>query len=809
MTPSSALDKLTRILLLEQEQGCNDRAVIGGLGRFLQFWERQARQELGPAHSARIDGVAQALAGYDGLARQAREAAVQSALSLLQGQDVPSAFPRQVAEPSPDRERQAPQPAKDREEARSDVEADSGEGLNAPVETIQGVGPARAKRLARLGVETVRDLIYHFPRRYDDFGQLKQINQLSLGEDVTVVGVVRQAQTQRARSGKGMFRISLSDGTGTIECTWFNQPHLEKSLQVGREIAVSGQVGEFLGRLVFASPEWEPLRRNLLHTGRLVPIYPLTEGLPMRWLRGLIRRILQEWVPRIVDPMPQKVLDSADLMDLRSAILQTHFPESRETLARARTRLCFDELLLLQLGVLQKRHAWRQENGPAIRVEPQVIEGFIQSLAFTLTGAQERAIGELLGDMAQTAPMSRLLQGDVGSGKTVVAVAAMLAAVRAGYQAALMAPTSILAEQHHHTVAAMLAGYPEIRCALLQGSLPAAEKERIRQELAEGQIDIAIGTHALIQDAVDLPRLGLVIVDEQHRFGVLQRATLRDKGGALRPHMLAMSATPIPRTLALTIYGDLDVSTLDELPPNRQPVVTAVRTRSSRERIYSFIRSQIEQERQAFVICPLVEESDQIEAKAAVEEYERLSQDIFPMFRLGLLHGRVKPDDKDRIMADFKAGAFDILVSTAVVEVGIDVPNATVMLIEGAERFGLAQLHQFRGRVGRGEHRSYCILLTESRSEENLARLRVMEETTDGFVLAEKDLELRGPGDFLGVRQHGLPELKVARLSDTAVLALARCEALRIHEQDPELALPQHRALAHSVAHFWAAAALS
>ncbi len=811
MTPSSALDKLTRILLLEQEQGCNDRAVIGGLGRFLQYWERQAREELEPAQQARVDEVMRALTGYADLGQAEREGAVQSTLRLLQEPvaSPPPPEPDDEAAPAPPQERPRSRTVRAREPSRVEPDPDAGEGLTAPVETLQGVGPARSRRLARLGIETVRDLIYHFPRRYDDFGQLKQINQLSLGEEVTVVGVVRQAQSQRSRSGKGLFRVSLSDGTGVIECTWFNQPHLERSLQVGREIAVSGQVGEFLGRLVFASPEWEPLRRNLLHTGRLVPIYPLTEGLPMRWLRGLIRRVLQQWVPRIVDPMPQEILDSADLMDLRSAILQIHFPESREALARARARLCFDELLLLQLGVLRKRHEWRQEDGRAIQVDPQVLEQFVQSLPFALTGAQQRAIGEVLDDMAQKVPMSRLLQGDVGSGKTVVAVAAMLAAVRAGYQAALMAPTSILAEQHAATIASMLAPYPEIRWELLQGSLPAGEKERIHQALAEGQVDIAIGTHALIQDAVGLPRLGLVIVDEQHRFGVVQRAALREKGGGFRPHMLAMSATPIPRTLALTVYGDLDVSVLDELPPQRQPVVTAVRTRSSRERIYSFIRSQVEQGRQAFVICPLVEESEQIEAKAAVEEYERLSQDIFPMFRLGLLHGRIHADEKDRVMAAFKAGEFDILVSTAVVEVGIDVPNATVMLIEGAERFGLAQLHQFRGRVGRGEHRSYCILLTETRSEENLARLRVMEETTDGFVLAEKDLELRGPGDFLGVRQHGLPELKVARLSDTAVLALARREALRIHEQDPELALPEHRPLAHSVEHFWAAVTLS
>lgn len=809
MTSSSVLDKLRRILALEQEQDFYDRAVIGGLGRFMQFWERQARQELGAESTPQVDQVIGALGGYQALSHGARKAAVQSVLTLLQEQTALQAVPQRALEPAPAVEADRAKPERQQPKPTPEPTATEDEGLGAPVTSLQGVGPRQGQRLKRLGIVTIRDLIYHFPRRYDDFGQLKQINQLSLGEEVTVVGVVRQAQPQGTRSGKNVFRVSLSDGTGVIECSWFNQPYLEKTLKPGREIAVSGQVGEFLGRLVFASPEWEPLRRDLLHTGRLVPVYALTEGLPMRWLRGLIRRTLQQWAPRIVDPLPQQMLESAELIDLPSAILQIHFPESHEALDRARTRLCFDELLLLQLGVLAKRREWREASGRAIQAEAQELDEFVGGLPFALTGAQQRAIRQVLEDMARPVPMSRLLQGDVGSGKTVVAVAAMLAAARAGFQAALMAPTSILAEQHDATVRAMLARYPEVRCALLQGSLSAAEKARIRKELAEGRVSIVIGTHALIQETVDFTKLGLIIVDEQHRFGVLQRNTLRDKGVLFRPHMLAMSATPIPRTLALTLYGDLDVTVLDELPPDRQTVMTAVRTRSSREAIYSFMRAQIERGRQAFVICPLVEESPQIEAKAAVVEHERLSQDIFPMFRVGLLHGRIGADEKERIMAAFKAGEYDILVSTAVVEVGVDVPNATVMLIEEAERFGLAQLHQFRGRVGRGAFKSYCILLTESRSEEHVARLRVLEETTDGFVLAEKDLEMRGPGDLMGVRQHGLPELRVARLSDTAVLALARREALRIHEEDPYLGLPQHQMLARSVEHFWARVTLS
>ncbi len=811
MTSSSAFDKLRRILLLEREQHYNDRAVSGGMERFLRFWEKQARDEVGPAGERAVDQLMARLADYRVMGQDARRAAIEDAVRVLdapptQGAQEPRQADEQSArEASPTR----PEPANPRLRARESAERpDDGNGdgnrggLTAPVTELKGVGPRNAERLARLGITTIRDLIYHFPHRYDDFAGLKKINQLAFDDEVTVVGVVREGQVRTVGRRK-VFSATISDGTGVIECTWFNQPYLQRQLKQGREIAVSGKVGEFRGRLVFTNPQWEPLRRTLLHTGRLVPIYPLTEGLSMRWVRQLIRNTLKEWVPRIVDPLPERIIASASLVDLGSAIIQIHFPKSHEMAARARERLCFDELLLLQLGILRRRRAWRQERGYAIEVDDSLIDEFADTLPYAFTAAQERSIREILDDLGRPVPMSRLLQGDVGSGKTVVAVAGMLAAVRAGFQAALMAPTSVLAEQHHLTLTEMLAPFPKVRTALLVGSLSNAEKDAIRQRLQRGELDIVVGTHALIQDTVEFERLAFVVVDEQHRFGVRQRETLRDKGTGARPHMLAMSATPIPRTLALTVYGDLDVSVLDELPPHRQEVITAVRTSVSRERIYSFMRSQIEQGHQAFVICPLVEESDQIDAKAAVEHHRHLSNEIFPQCRVGLLHGRVGAEEKERVMSAFKAGEYDILVSTAVVEVGIDVPNATMMLIEGAERFGLAQLHQFRGRVGRGSSRSYCVLMSSTDSSEHLERLRIMEETSDGFVLAEKDLQMRGPGEFLGVRQHGLPELKVARLSDTAVLHKARREALALCESDPELEEPDHRALAHSVEHFW------
>jgi ATP-dependent DNA helicase RecG len=666
-----------------------------------------------------------------------------------------------------------------------------------------------AERLGRLGIETIEDLLYHLPRRYDDFGKLKGINRLEYGEEVTIVAVIQEVEARRTHSGTTLVQVTVGDATGSIQITWFNQPYLKRRFHVGDEIVISGQVDEYLGRLVFTAPEWEPLQRELLHTGRLVPVYPLTEWISARQFRRLVRNALDDWVSPALDPLPRPIVERYDFPWLDQALEQIHFPESREILDRAHQRLCFDEFLLLQLGILRQRRAWRSQQGRMLEIPREEIESFIEELPYSLTGAQERVTEEILNDLQRPVPMSRLLQGDVGSGKTVVAVMAILASVRNGLQVAVMAPTSVLAEQHYRTISRMLEDHQDISCALLVGSLSSQEKERIQQEIAQGRIQVVVGTHALIQETVDFARLGLVIIDEQHRFGVRQRKALRDKGGNVKPHLLAMSATPIPRTLALTIYGDLDISVIDELPPTRQRVITAVRDNRSRERIYSFIRSQVSEGRQAFIICPLVEESDTMDSKAAVEEHERLQEQVFPDLDVGLLHGRMDTDEKDRVMAAFRDGEYDILVSTAVVEVGIDVPNATVMLVEGAERFGLAQLHQFRGRVGRGEHKSYSILMSEEPSEGGVERLRIMEQTNDGFVLADKDLEMRGPGDFFGSRQHGLPTLRVGRLSDTATLKKARREAKRLFEKDPDLGEPKYELLRTRLEQFWSAVSLS
>ena len=801
----STFEKLSRILTMEREQGCPDRVVIGGLGKFLPFWIKEAQEGARtPELSQHVRDIVVLLEGYGQRDRQTRIQLVTQALEILaRAQRVCSA-----------------EPATEDERAASSVEqppaahraSGAARDLNQPVTCLRGVSATYGKRLQRLGVHTVRDLLFLIPRRYDDYSCLKTISQLEYGEEVTLVGTVWDTKTRQARNGLHITTCILADGTGMIEVTWFNQPYLARRLRPGREIVISGKVEEYLGRLTFQSPTWEPLEREQLHTGRLVPIYPLTEGIGARWLRRLIKSALDRFASQIEDPLPSRLRAQENLLDLASALNAIHFPRDPAELGRARRRLCFEEFLLIQLGILRKRQTWRSRQSQALPQSP-VVDRFLASLPFQLTQAQQRAWRQISADLAATTPMSRLLQGDVGSGKTVVATASLLQAVVAGCQAALMAPTEILAGQHFETLGRLIGELPiergtqgeqPIRVALLTGSLRPREKAEVHDAIANGEIDIVVGTHALIQESVEFSRLGLVIVDEQHRFGVHQRTSLRRKGdGDLVPHLLVMTATPIPRTLALTVYGDLDLSVIDELPPNRQRVRTLVVLPRERERAYRFLRNEIEQGHQAFIICPLVEESDKLEAKAATEEYERLQKEVFPDLRLALLHGRMKAEEKEGVMEAFRHGDYDILVSTAVVEVGIDIPNATVMMIEGANRFGLAQLHQFRGRVGRGDAQSYCLLVSDSASAEAQERLRIVENTVDGFALAEEDLRLRGPGEFFGTRQSGLPDLKVASLSDSRILEEARRAAAALSEADPRLEQPDHRVLRQRVLEFW------
>ncbi len=588
--------------------------------------------------------------------------------------------------------------------------------LNASLTVLAGVGPRHAAMLTRLGLNTLGDMLYNYPRRYEDYSKLKPIRDVFYGEVLTVIGEVTTISSRPVRGRKmTLVEAVINDGTGGLRLTWFNQPWLVNRIKVGEAISVSGKVDQYLGRLVMNTPEWEPVEVENLHTNRIVPIYSLTANVSQKWLRTLMKQVVTYWAPKLTDHLPESIRQAADLPDLGTALLQAHFPDSDAKLQAARQRLAFDEIFFLQTGVLRQRRDWQSAPGRIFEVEEAWLEARLAALPFALTAAQKKAIADIRSDLKSGKPMNRLLQGDVGSGKTVVAALAAAMVNQGGAQAAIMAPTSILAEQHFRTFQNVLAGEkgplkPE-QIRLLVGDSPADDKEEIRAGLASGEIKIVIGTHALIEDPVTFADLQYVVVDEQHRFGVEQRAALRSKG--TNPHLLVMTATPIPRSLALTLYGDLDLSVMDELPPGRQTIPTHILTPVERERGYTLVRSQVKDGHQAFIIYPLVEESEKSELLAATQEHEHLQKEIFPDLKLGLLHGRMKAEEKDAVMLAFREKQFDILVSTTVVEVGVDVPNATVMLIEGANRFGLAQLHQLRGRVGRSEAQSYCLLIPE------------------------------------------------------------------------------------------------
>jgi ATP-dependent DNA helicase RecG len=668
--------------------------------------------------------------------------------------------------------------------------------LETPVQYVKGIGPRRSRLLARLDVHTAEDLLFFFPRRHVDRSRLVKIRNLRVGELCTVLGTIATTSMGPTRSGKKTFDLLLEDETGSITCRWFGQTYLAKTLKPKRRILVSGTV-TFYGTKQFVQPEYEVLtgseEQELIHTGRIVPIYPLTEGLTQKPLRRAVRYAVEQYLPELPETLPVSLRRHRGLLDLHEAISQYHFPDRMDMTHRARKRLAYEELFYLQLLLALRRH-WAQTMMPGVPFKGggELVDTFLSHLGFSLTGAQKRVLEEIRRDMAQPRAMHRLLHGDVGSGKTVIALAAMLLAVEHGYQSALMAPTEILAEQHYQVLRDMLSGM-DVSVGLLTGGIKKRERKCALEQIRTGELQIVVGTHALIEEDVAFQRLGLAVVDEQHRFGVMQRARLRSKGKA--PHLLVMTATPIPRTLSMTLYGDLDISVIDEMPPGRKPIVTRWVSASKRNRVYQFIREQVAQGRQCYVVYPLVEESEHVDLAAATEMYEHLNAKIFPDLRVALLHGQMRSPEKEDVMDRFRAGDTDVLVSTTVIEVGVDVPNATVMLIEHAERFGLAQLHQLRGRVGRGGERSYCILLSATPiSQEARIRLATMQKTEDGFVIAEKDLELRGPGEFFGTRQHGYPELIVADLvHDSRLLAQAREDAFQVVRDDANLLKDEHK----------------
>jgi len=835
MQPS--LEKLRKFFRLEHENKYENTAIIGGLAKMLDYWEGEARAD-GVAEEV-IQAVVSRLRGYEKLSPTGRADSLKGLWKRI-GETYPEAGQKPKGQPQPQRPTQAPrversdEPAQAKandaeaapvqnqsqpkqnpprqqqqqqqqkqrqnppqrfESATSAVHSQTPAALGAELTVLNGVGPKNAESLANLGMKSLGDMLYYFPRRYEDYSLLKPINALMYGDVVTVLGTIQSVHNRPVRGGKqNIIEVILSDGTGALKVSFFNQPWLMNRFKAGDAISVSGKIDQYLGRIVMNSPDWEPVEMENLHTNRIVPIYSLTERITQKWLRNQMKQVITYWAPAVVDALPDTIKREARLVSLGEALTQAHFPDSQARLKHARERLAFDEIFYLQMGVLRQKRDWQEVEGKRFTVSDEWLGARLAALPFTLTSAQQESLNDIRRDLDSGKPMNRLIQGDVGSGKTVIAALGASMVVASGAQAAIMAPTSILAEQHYRNFTNLLAGEngflqkEEIR--LLVGNTTESEKEAIRQGLADGSIKFVIGTHAVIEPDVQFKELQFVVIDEQHRFGVDQRAELRSKG--TNPHLLVMTATPIPRSLALTVFGDLDLSVMDVMPVGRQPIATHVLRPQERERAYTMIRSQVKNGSQAFIVYPLIDESEKINVRAAVDDFETLSKQVFPDLKLGLLHGRMKPSEKDEVMLKFRDKEFDILVSTTVIEVGVDVPNASLMIIENPERLGLAQLHQLRGRIGRGTAESSCVLLYRPPlSEVARTRLAVFRECHDGFEIARRDLELRGPGEVLGTRQTGEQSLRVADLlRDQDWLNVVRQTADALLRDHPECVEP-------------------
>jgi len=825
---------LQSMLALEEKLGYEDRAVAGGLDGFLRNVLKEGEQ----AQFFRRIVAALPQNGYAALTPNERGKWAADVRDALRPGVAPRRFnrsdksrtgrtntqpadnDRDQSRHHPDKSGQTRTPKRTKSSRRRPPATfDDENPLARDVSVLGRIPPISRKAMTSIGLETVYDLLWHLPRRYEDWRNVHTISEALEGIELTIVAEIASIGVKYLRGGRTATEAVVRDGTGSLRIWWWQQPYLARTLKQGMRVGLSGKVEIQGRRLRMVSPEWERLDDpddDTVHVGRLSPVYPRTKGLPNRTIRRLAHRAVRDYLPLLAESLPPQIIAEQGYQSEADALATIHFPDRLEDVELAKERIAFQELLSIQLAVLsRKREARLRADAPPIPMPGDFLDRFIGALPFELTAAQQRVLTEIRNDMFRREPMARLLQGDVGSGKTVVAAAAMLAAVRAGHQTVLMAPTEVLASQHYETFQRLFAGDEHaggeqlwynfslapalgrpVRMALLTGSVRAARKRQIHQEMASGMLDLVVGTHALIQERADFNDLGLAVVDEQHRFGVLQRDALRSKGRS--PHLLVMTATPIPRTLALTVYGELDNSVIDELPPGRQRVRTQIVEPSQREEIvYQRIREEAGQGRQTFVICPLIDESDKLEVEAATEQYEFLRsgplRELAP--RIRLLHGRMSADEKRSVMADLARGDADVLVSTIVVEVGVDLPRATVMVIEGAERFGLAQLHQLRGRVGRSDLPSVCYLISETAVEQSQRRLDLMVQTTNGFELAEADLEMRGPGEYFGTRQSGLPELRVAKLTDHRTLNLARNWANRILDDDPHLRAPEHRLL--------------
>ena len=656
--------------------------------------------------------------------------------------------------------------------------------LDEDVKYVKGVGPNRVQLLNKLGIFTLKDLITYYPRTYQDRSKPKCLAECIHGEEVLIEVIVCSNLSEVRLKGKTMQRLQVRDETGSCTIHWFNQSYLKSKFEIGKKYKFYGKISNNYGKISMTSPVFDEQEKNF-NTGKIIPLYPLTYQLSQNVLRKIMEEGLAQIEGKLLETLPKYLLEEYHLRGIREAIKTIHFPRDLKDFEEARKRLVFEELLCTQLALLELKNNYQKEE-EGIRFDKNVkMSDVINQLPFRLTKAQLKVLQEIDTNMEASTSMNRLLQGDVGSGKTVIAMCAAYKAVKSGYQATIMAPTAILATQHLENFQKILESL-EIKCELLTSGISKKKKEELLVRLANGEIDVLIGTHAIIEENVVFKNLGLVVTDEQHRFGVKQRTKIAQKGK--NPDVLVMTATPIPRTLALILYGDLDISIIDELPPNRKKIETFAVGKRMTQRVNAFLEKQIQEGRQAYIVCPLVEENEELDLKSAKELYENYQKEVFPQYRLEYIHGKMRPKQKDEIMEKFKSGEIDILISTTVIEVGVDVPNSNIMVIENAERFGLAQLHQLRGRVGRGNYQSYCILKYEGKGETTKERMKVMCSTNDGFVISEKDLELRGSGDFFGTMQHGLPEFKIANLfEDMPILKTVQTIAMKILQEDPKL----------------------
>ncbi|MGO1712394.1 MAG: ATP-dependent DNA helicase RecG [Senegalia sp. (in: firmicutes)] len=662
--------------------------------------------------------------------------------------------------------------------------------LDSSIQYLKGVGPKRAAKLNRIGIYTIYDLLFYFPREYDDRRKITKIKDLKNKEKVTIEAIVSGSSTTlRPRKNVAITKIPIKDDTGICYMVFFNQSYIEKTFKIGDKIKVNGRVDISYGNIQIQNPIYSKNDKDS-NTNSIIPIYPLTNKLTNNEIIKLIKLAMSSNLHNIDEIFTVDMRKKLNLIGIDKAIKNIHFPESRQMYKFSKYRLVFEEFLILQLGLLLVRSKLKNSKKGVVFNKVDRSDELLERLPFPLTNAQSKVFTEIKKDIESDKIMNRLVQGDVGSGKTIIAILSIFKAIVSGYQTVMMAPTEILASQHFEEISNLLGSF-NIKCELLVGSLKAKKKEELLEEIKKGNIDIVVGTHALIQDSVMFKRLGLAITDEQHRFGVKQRAKLTEKG--ITPDVLVMSATPIPRTLAMILYGDLDISIIDELPPGRQKIDTYAVSENMKMRAFEFLRKQIDEGRQAYIVCPLVEESETLDIKSATEVYEEMKELYGQNYNVGLLHGKMKPKEKDEIMKRFKENSIQILISTTVIEVGVNVSNANIMLIMNAERFGLAQLHQLRGRVGRGKYKSYCILINKSKNKVARERMRIMEKTSNGFIISEKDLELRGPGEFFGIKQHGLPELKIANIfTDMKILKIAQNVANDILKEDPLLNLPKN-----------------